>query len=302
MNVKPLLPSQAAIAVALCIAAHLTLAFSMTYALLDAGDQREFTVMGVCFGQINLIGLWGALAAGRVAGRLPWMALLATGMWFALALGNRVRGVWEAHNDYDRGDALALGGLILLGVMATLVPLWLSRWWFRWRLTASPSPIATVQQFNLRELLLATALACAALALVQAILPSGTARPTLDAKVWIAAPIAMAANLLVTLPTIWMAFARPALAALLLVVVLPLYVLLVSLSEIAVVEFALGGGGGLRGDALWCLAVLNAGQCFVVVGTLAFLRWVGFRLAREAISLNVPSAAGSACAESQRDR
>jgi hypothetical protein len=276
------------IAVGLLIVVHLAIALGMAYGLQLHGDAPEAIVVGIGFGQVNLIGLWGALAAGRVVKRLPAAGMLAVGMWLAIACGQRLIGVWEARSDSQRGEAIILGILIGLGAVVTFLPLWIARRWFHWRLTASDNHEPDAGQFHLRELLIGTALLCLALGAIQAVLPGGRAELRLDRFLWLAIPIIAVGNLIVILPTIRMVFAVRRLVLGYCVFIMPLYALVVGLAELMLLAAALGLPTSRDGwFEFW---LLNLAQCLTAVCTLGVLRMVGFRLARPAISLKVPPA------------
>ena len=108
------------ILLAVLIAGHLLVDFIVPV-LFFRGDQAQWllaAMLGLCIGQINLIGVWAAMAPGRVMLRLPWTIFLTTLMWYALILGNRLRKfLAEFEHDYIYGGSFDLGTALQLGLM-----------------------------------------------------------------------------------------------------------------------------------------------------------------------------------------
>jgi len=250
-------------------------------AMMDFVANYEFLAvfcMGVCVGQLNLIGAWGALVPGKVIVRLPWAAFLGVLMWQAMIMGQSSgRGM---RND----ERLMLGVAIGFGVVVTQVPLWLARRPFGWRLVPprfSLDNLASMDaQFNLKHLFLGMVFASLALAMARFTLADVTMRDfDVDGEILLILAIVAIWNALVTAPCIWLAFnqgGRLIVGA----AAWTLYVLLASAIEVFVLIFFLGSPGGSNGAIILFFALFNLAQCLTVFATMLLLQGIGFRLVR----------------------
>ncbi|MCA9266821.1 MAG: hypothetical protein KDA41_00040, partial [Planctomycetales bacterium] len=221
----------------------------------------------------NLIGLWAAMAPGRVVFRLPWSFLLAVLAWYALVVGNRMR---QFH--LDPNEATLLGVILVAGTLFIQGPMWLAAKVFGWRLRppALDQADATSGQFGIRHLLVGMGAVAAALGAGRVVLPTGGLRwPHLDRELPILLPVIAVANLVVVLPCLWGAFLAWKRLALLAAAWLPVIVVVSVMQLLVVMSFL-----GPVPDAEVYVAIVgfNLVQCLTVVLTLLALRGVGFEL------------------------
>jgi hypothetical protein len=237
-------------------------------------------LLGICISQLNLIATWAALAPGNFMVRLPWSLLLAVLMWYALVVGNRIEDRW-----FDRGSALFLGLLLLMGLLVALIPLVIAARFFRWRLlgwNAGEEVRGDSQaklQFNLRHLLLSMFLLSVAMAPARLVLPEeGTFYLPDDYGVWIVLAGVALCNVVVTVPCIWGAFATKRIP-LQLAIGWPIYCVLITGIEFACFTMFLGSTPD-AGEVFFAFYLMNLTQCATVFGTLLIFRQIGFRLVR----------------------
>jgi hypothetical protein len=266
--------------------------------IFELGPQREALLallLGLYLAQINLIAIWAALVPGRVIVRWPWAWFLAALMWYAMILGNRIHDGWREPR-FDRSDALTLGAVLLFGVIAAQVPLWIARRW-QWRLVPEAPDASDVpqdeRQFSLRQLLLGMVLLSVALGMGRWILPPGSAGVDLNHELPILLPVLAIVNMLVVLPCIWGAFLEWRLLPVLAVVWF-MYALVVTAIEIGVLVAFLGPAGD---DIFSMFLLFNLAQCLAVTGTLMVLRVAGFRLIRQGVPAQ--QGAGTAAVEAE---
>lgn len=265
---------QQRIALGSIVIAHAVLAFLQNW-LFRQPDYGGVVGFGIGIAQINLIAVWGAMSAGPVVRRLPWAVLLTTGMWYAIVLSNRLVGhSWQR---MQRHDALLLGFVLGGAVLVAMIPLWIARRWQAWRLTLEGGSVEDNNRFNIREVLIGTTLMCVALALVQAVLPAGDTELTIDNELQLLLPLAVVANFITALPTVWLSFARPGLTTSLLLFAVPIYSGLVAIPEMIVIHIGMGEQHPDLWSYLW---ILNCTQFWVLGGTLVLLRCQGFHLVR----------------------
>ena len=270
------------------IAGHLLISVFVPQMFNRIGPDSEWLLaimLGLCVGQVNLIAVWAAMAPGRVLLRLPWSILLATLMWYALVIGNRLSQGHSWDSGFPTEEALQLGLVILAGVMVAQIPLWAASRLMRWRLmppvTASEKSDAGVdeRQINLKHLLAGMLVVSIILALGRIVLPPGPIRvASLDKELTILLPAVGIVNLIVVMPCIWGAFAAVR-------YFIPLafawlaYAVIVTLMETAVLIGLLGAPGS--GDIWLLMSLFNIAQCVAVIATLICLRGIGFRLMRK---------------------
>ena len=285
--------------IALLIAGHLVVDLMVPHMFMFGPDAEWLLagVMGLCVGQITLIGVWAAMAPGRVILRLPWSMLLATLMWYALVIGNRTRGLFDspwAYGTFRAEDALLLGLILLAGVVVVQIPLWIASRLLRWRLippTLGERREIDEHQFNIKHLIAGMLIVSIALGLGRVILPQGKWQITgIERELLFILPTVGIVNVLVAVPCIWGAFVRGAL-------VIPLafmwifYALLVSILEVGTLIAFLRPPGG--SDIWWVMTLFNLAQCLSVFATLALLRLIGFQLVRTNRSIAQPDVKGT---------
>jgi hypothetical protein len=268
--------------VGLIIAGQLVVDVLVTW-LWFPGDAWKWllaSLMGICVAQINLIAIWAAMTPGRVILRVPWSIFLATLMWYALVLGNRMeissQGLYPRH--FRAEDALLLGLILFAAVLALQLPLWGASLLFGWRLVPpGHDGRASVQehQFNIVHLIAGMLLASLALGLGRLVLPEGQWRLTgFDDELLVILPALGVVNLFVVMPCIWGAFARRSLLVPL-AVGWSVYAIVVTVMEILFISLFLG----VPPDDIWFhMGLFNIFQCLCVFGTLLCLRGIGFRL------------------------
>ena len=270
--------------IATLIAGHLVIDLIAPQLFFGAANEWLLIAMlGLCVGQITLIGVWAAMAPGRVMLRLPWSLLLATLMWYALVLGNRMHGAFSEYDflTFHAEDALLLGLVLLAGVSFVQIPLWIASRLLGWRLMSprsSDDAAVDERQFNIKHLIVGMFLVSIALGLGRIVMPAGDWKLSgLEYEFMIILPTIGVVNLIVAVPCIWGAFAHWKL-------LIPLafgwvlYALIVSIVEVGVLIAFLGSPGD---DSIWLIFTLfNVAQCLSVFGTLAALRLIGFQLVR----------------------
>jgi hypothetical protein len=239
-------------------------------------------LMGICISQLNLIATWAALAPGNFMVRLPWSLLLAVLMWYALVVGNRIED-WVGV--FDRGAALFLGLVLLIGLLVALIPLVIAARFFRWRLlgwNAGEEVRSDAQaklQFNLRHLLLSMFLLSVAMAPARLVLPEGgTFGLPPHHGLWVLLAGVALCNVVVTVPCIWGAFAAKSVLPQL-AIGWPIYCVLITGIEFACFTMFLGSTPD-AGEVFFAFYLMNLMQCATVFGTLLIFRKIGFRLVR----------------------
>jgi hypothetical protein len=232
--------------------------------------------MGAAFGQINLIAIWAAMATGNVFFRLPWALLLTVLMWYGIVLGNRV-----GNNHAEFNDACVMGSVLLEGLIAAQVPLWIASRLFRWRLAverveAQEGP----PQFRIAHLLLGMVFLSVALSLGRMVLPEGelTGRGFFYWNAVLPLTLVATVNLLVELPCIWIAF-LPAGRLGRFLLGWPLYTAAVTAGEILAV-LALAPRPPDSWKQWLSVYLFNVVQGLTVLVVLGALRAVGFQLLR----------------------
>jgi len=274
--------------ITILIAGHLVVDLIAPHVMIHPEpDWLLAGMLGLCVGQITLIGVWAAMAPGRVILRLPWGMLLAALMWYALVLGNQTRGLFQSPwAGFDAEDALLLGLILLAGVVVAQIPLWIASRLLGWRITPpqSTAPKAIDErQFNIKHLIASMLIVSVALGLGRDAMPSGEWRlPGLHGELTILFATVAVVNLIVAVPCIWGAFAHwkwvmP------LAILWIFYALIVSILEVGTLSALLGSP--LGDSELWLFVTLlttlfNLAECLTVFGTLAVLRLIGFRLIR----------------------
>ena len=240
----------------------------------------EWFLNGLCIGQANLIATWAAFAPGNVFVRLPWAMLLAVLCWYALAIGFQIAAATASY-PFSREDAVTLGLVVLIGVAAAQIPLWIAAQVFRWRLLSPEMSLRDRQadpQFSIRQLLVGTAAFSVALAMGRLILPRGEFRYIEQSgELWTIVAAFAVVNVFVVAPCIWATFAKPRHLGLFVLLWLGVtgLITLGEFSVICVIE-----PPSAQPAVFILLCGCNLAQGLVVCGTLFGLRLVGFQLVR----------------------
>ena len=235
-------------------------------------------LLGICVAQVNLIALWAVFAPGGVVWRLPWAALLAAGMWYALVLGNR----WSWRS-FQAGEAVVLCAFLLAGVLLAQLPLWIARNFLRYRFYPPGAKLTTAgaeRQYNLRQLMISMALLSLILGVARWVLPEGNwwAGRFETEAIGVMGMVGLV-NLAITLPATWFAFMpEPKRVAWALAGMVP-YSIVVTMLEVAALVVLMGRQG--FPDNWLGLYLFNAAQFAAVAVTLGILRWNGYRLITE---------------------
>ena len=277
------MPAPAWILIAIFIAVHLVV--DLIVPLLMTGRESEWlfaAMLGVCVGQINLIGVWAAMAPGRVMLRLPWSIFLATLMWYFLVLGNRLRSALEGpYSTFPMEVALQIGLILLVAVLLVQIPLWAASRLLRWRLLPplhDPKEALDERQFNIKHLIIGMVVSAVALGMGRVVLPAGEVRiASLENELMILLPAVAIVNLIVVVPCIWGAFVRGRNLAVLAMAWVA-YAVVITVIETALLIAILGAPGS--GEIWFLMTLFNLMQCVCVFVTLVFLRGIGFRLER----------------------
>jgi len=203
-------------------------------------------------------------------------------MWYALVLGCRASSEY-----FTLDDAVLLGVILLAGILAAQVPLWIARRVFRWRLvsSAAEADVSTEGpfQFYLWHLLAGMFFLSVALAPARIVLPPGDLGGIpLDRETVLVIVVVMICNLVITVPCIWGTFLKRQ-TVILLAFVWPIYCIVLTAIEIGVFAALLGAPGGAElVEPMGLYSLMNLSQCAAVFGTLLIFRAVGFQLIRVA--------------------
>ena len=244
----------------------------------DGSRWLSFLSLGVCIAQLTLIASWAVFAPGNIVVRFPWTLLLGLMMWYVLVFGEHsAREVWNPQNS---DDVIILGEILLLTVTVLQIPLWIAKTAFRVRISRAEEDRTKTTperfQFNLRDLLIGTFLFAVALSPIRYMLPKKPINSLWpDSELLLLIPVAIVADLLATLPCLWIGFRRRVLA---LIAFWAGYELIVAGIEHVVLhaydhapwEIKLYG---------W-LAVLNLSQAAVVFAVARTYYALGYRLQR----------------------
>lgn len=226
-------------------------------------------LLGVPLAQFSLIAIWTVFGAGSFAWRLPWAAMMTAGMWCALSLGNWL--AWPTF--FDVLQAQALVTFVVGGVLLTQVPLWQVRLvvGVRYYPPQASNTVAD-RQFRLKDLLLAMGVLSVLL---------GTARWVMPAEPWwqdlwslsflVLLAQVLGLNLLIALPVIGISAIASKSWQLMGVLIFIPY----SIVATHVQGFVLNDGPMVF--ELQHVGLINVGQVLALGGTLALLRWQGFR-------------------------
>jgi hypothetical protein len=165
--------------------------------------------IGGCIAELTLVAAWAVFAPGNLVARLPWALLFGLAMWYLLVFGERNTAIdWRRPNP---NEEFMLGEILLAGVIVLQVPLWVAKRAFRYRMVVpgeAAMPMALERfQFQLKDLLIGTTILAIALAPIRLLLPRGSVGSMLlDRELLVLAPMAMAVDLLATLPCLWGGF------------------------------------------------------------------------------------------------
>jgi len=253
----------------------------------ELGPHQHFLVflfgIGIGIGQVNLIAIWTALAPGNFVQRFSWSLLLIAWSWYAFVIGQR----WGSPRTDDVDltfSAGILGCALFVGLVASQVPLWLAGKVFRWRLVSGLRSSDQRVRFSLRNLIWAMLAIPLTIAPGKIILPSGRwdLSVMLEAPrpVWISLGAFVITNVLITIPGVWIAFAKTRKTLLVLVFWL-VYCTLITGAEMGIVfKMIRGIDTDTKCLVYLCVWFLNFTQFAVVFGALAILRAIGFQFIR----------------------
>lgn len=265
------------IVLAILILVHLGIDSQLPRWMYFGGPERYWVYipLGICISQANLIALWAVFAPGALAWRLPWAMLLGMLMWGVLVVANRA--VDNFGSSFSRTEAVFLGTILLGGILIAQLPLWLIRLGVRQRLYPPGSAGSPSTQFNLKQVLIGTALCCVGLALIQAVLPpsiNDLASFRGDAMMWVIFSVLGTVNLLLTLPAMWWSLTASRATAVPLAVVYCVYTVVVTMLEIGVMVM-INRSAGSENES-FAMGAFNFAQGASVAATLISLRAAGF--------------------------
>ncbi len=268
----------------------------VTWYALDSFDKSILagivigSATGFAIAQLNLIGVWAALAPGRIFVRLPWSLVLLTLYWFALIFGNRISG---SLND-SRSAAEVIGPLILIGYVALQIPLWITSRVGRWRLMP---PRATAEdeggQFTIKEMIIATTVLAVVIGLARVIVPSSldfNNNMLRDRVMFAMVSALLICNLLLVIPCVW-ATCLPRKSIAPMASGWLLATCIASAIEISVL-FGIGGAPSDTRETLFIVTIfvfINIAQGVTVFVIMSILKQLGYRLIRTTKSLSAPS-------------
>jgi hypothetical protein len=251
------------------------------YMAVVFGPAMEFPsmlVVGICIGQVDLLAIWSTLAAGPVVVRLPWSLMLGVLMWYALCLGAGLIGATSE-------ESLIVGVLLLGGIVALQLPLWVVARAFKWQLCGGTAQAAAANprtaQCQIKHLLCGMFFCAVALALGRTLWPQNMGG--LSTEFWgvlaVLLPVLAVGSLITIVPAVWTAFAHwrwlPVLA-----IAWPLYCGVITLTEVGVLTLFFGTPPKSVYSDYY---VANLLQWATVSGVLLILRAVGLELRRRAV-------------------
>jgi hypothetical protein len=236
--------------------------------------------IGVCVAQVTLIAAWAVFAPGNIVVRLPWSLLLGLTMWYVLAYSEQTVNARYGNS----GQAIAILGInMLLGVVSLQIPLWIAKRAFRYRmLSPGEAAVPTAHekfQFEIKHLLIGTAVFAIALSPIHAVVPDALLKDFQPQwQMFFVIGVAIAANLVATLPCLWGGFVGSS-------SLMPLgfgwliYCLLVTGLELGIFS-VLQRGPPHTAEALVVIYLLNVTQGAVVFGVMRAYHAIGYRLQR----------------------
>ena len=203
-------------------------------------------------------------------------------MWYSVILGYRLRHLLASRfrSDLDMGDSIVLGTVLVVGILAAQVPLWIAGQVFHWKLVAGEQAESEEkQQFNLRHLLLGMFLLSVVLGAGRLLLPVEEEwRLYMDDELWVVLSAVILCNLLITVPCIWGSFA-PSSMMVPLAVGWILYCSALTGAELGILSLILGFPDDAS-DVFVGFLMMNLTQCATVFGSLLLLRVAGLRFVR----------------------
>jgi hypothetical protein len=173
-----------------------------------------FLSVGACTAQLTLIASWAVFAPGNIVVRFPWTLLLGVMMWYLLVFGEHsAREVWNPPNS---DDVLIVGEILLLTVTVLQIPLWIAKSAFRVRIVRTEEDTKIMPerfQFELRDMLIGTFLFAVALSPIRYMLPDKPIKSLWpDTELLLLILVAIIADLVATLPCLWIGFRSRVLA------------------------------------------------------------------------------------------
>jgi hypothetical protein len=234
-------------------------------------------LMGIAIGQINLIATWTTLAPGNFVQRFSWSLLLIVWTWYAYVIGLRS----FSDRPMTQTEAVGVGFLLLSSFLTAQIPLWIAGKMFRWRLVSWLGSTERRVRFRLTHLLWAMLAIALTIAPGKLILPSGDWNVFVlfrdePMEAWIFLGVVLLMNILITIPGLWIAFARPWNMALAIMAWL-IYCSVITGTEIAIVLFMEPGADEFM-EVYFIVWLINFTQFAVVYGALAIFRSIGFQL------------------------
>lgn len=232
--------------------------------------------LGFIAAQVGLHTVWCVLAPVAIYTRFA-VATVAGFVWFvawAIGFGATMPGDRFLNDEFQ---IITLGVLLCLPlvIVALQAPLWLARFWLRWRIChTSEGPAETVTaSFRIRHIMFFTAAAALALAMVR-LATSVAGEPELLFNMMVGAVWAMTNGLLILLPMLIATLKSGRLW-----LSLPLAVLL---GCGAYAAFAVAGilisGSPPDQETLWGIAGTLGSLYFCLTSALLVFRWLGYRL------------------------
>jgi len=184
-------------------------------------------------------------------------------------------------SDLDMGETVLLGIILVVGIVAAQIPLWIAGQVFRWKLVYGEMPNNVDRhQFNLRHLLLGMFLLSLVLGAARVILPTEERWSLhMDDELWAILGAVILCNLLITVPCIWGSFAPTALM-LPLAIAWIMYCAVLTVVEFGVLCLFLGSPGSDAVEIFIAFLLLNLSQCGTVLGSFLLLRAAGLRFVR----------------------
>ncbi len=268
--------------VAAVVLAHLLLSFVVVWVVGVADMPAPEVALAWCLGQASLVAFVAVCGGAPIVVRWPGGLLLATVLWFSLALGTSVI-PRDGGSPWNFLITTRIAKFVGVAVVVSSIPFWLLRTRRGWRLTAEASTTAGSArntQFRLGELLAGSLMLAMSVGLVAAILRVDSEGDVPAAwELPLGAAIAFA-NVAVVLPSIRWSFApyRGMLQQ------LPTglgYLFLITLGQFIVLRSLLFPP---QVRLFLALLLYNFLLCLCVAGTLAVLRSVGIRLERGFVS------------------
>jgi len=171
---------------------------------------------------------------------------------------------------------------MLAGFLTAQIPLWIAGKMFRWKLVSWHGSPDRRMRWRLSHLLWAMLATALTIAPGRLILPRGKWKVpnVLDGPIeaWIVLAVILLTNVLITVPSLWIAFARAWNMAVAIFVWL-IYCSVLTGAEIAILLF-MSPGADVIMSVYFTIWLVNFTQFAVVYGALAIFRAIGFQFIR----------------------